>query len=109
MRNRFGRSLIPSASLAALCACCAFFSAPAVASGGGFSFDRRVLILLAMGCIVGMIAGWVNGGPRETGERPLGREPVARVVEVGEHLWRGPLNCIVEESPPSGSEVVHNG
>jgi hypothetical protein len=35
------------------------------------SFDRRVLTLLAMGCLVGMIAGWASGGPREPRVRLL--------------------------------------
>jgi hypothetical protein len=33
--------------------------------------DRRVLTLLAMGCLVGVIAGWASGGPRETRVRLL--------------------------------------
>jgi len=32
---------------------------------GGVSIDRRALMLVAMACLVGVIAGWVNGGPRE--------------------------------------------
>jgi hypothetical protein len=96
MRTPFGWTLTAQTSLQVLCACCALWCAPAaalaapeqitplpVASGpasaaatpmgnnstvriGGVWFDRRALTLLAMACLVGMIAGWVGRGPRET-------------------------------------------
>jgi hypothetical protein len=103
MRTPFGWTLTARTSLPALCACCALWCAPAAALAapeqitplpvvstpapaaatsttnnstvriGAVSFDRRVLTLLAMGCLVGMIAGWVNGGPRETRFRLLNK------------------------------------
>ena len=41
--------------------------------------DRRVLTLLAMGCLVGVIAGWASGGPRETRLRLLKKPKKARL------------------------------
>ena len=103
MRTPFGWSLASQTSLQVMCACCALCGAPAAALAvpeqitptqvistpapaaatsmannstariGGVSFDRRVLTLLAMGCLVGMIAGWVGQGPRETRFRPLNK------------------------------------
>lgn len=74
MRIPFG-SLTSHTSLQVLCACCAFWGMPAAAAarGGSVFFDRRVLTLLALACLVGMIAGWVGGGPRETGFRLLNK------------------------------------
>jgi hypothetical protein len=96
MRTPVGWALTAQTSLQVLCACWALACAPSVAlaareqttpvpaaskaapatdtSGadnrttriGGVSLDRRVLTLLAMGCLVGVIAGWVRGGgPRQ--------------------------------------------
>src|SRR5690348_2105602 len=44
----------------------------------GVSFNKRVLTLLAMGCVVGMIAGWARGGPRETRFRLFNKPMKAR-------------------------------
>ena len=96
MRASFGWTPTWLTSLQVLCAYCALLGTPVVALAapeqvtptsavttpvlaattstadnsnahiGGVSFDRRVLTLLAMGCLVGMIVGWVSGGPRET-------------------------------------------
>lgn len=101
MRTPFGWTLTAQASLRILCACCALCGAPAAALAASeqstattaastvpaaaanstahdhtaevsrSSLDRRVLTLLAMGCLVGMIAGWARGGPRETRVRLL--------------------------------------
>lgn len=81
-------------SLQVVCACCAIWGTPVAALAVGpapapapvpslanngtarlsrFSFDRRVLTLLAMGCLVGMIAGWLSGGPREPRMRLLNK------------------------------------
>src|SRR5689334_710825 len=46
---------------------------------GGMSVDRRVLTLLAMGCLVGMIVGWARGGPRETRLRLINKPKKARL------------------------------
>jgi hypothetical protein len=103
MRAPFGWTLKSGASLQILCGCCALWGAPAVALATpeqitsttavatplpaamnslanhstarvrGFLFDRRVLTLLATGCVVGMIAGWASGGPRETRLRLLNK------------------------------------
>jgi hypothetical protein len=92
MRTPVGWALTARTSLQVLCACCAFWctpvatlaareqttampvvskAAPAADTSaannrttrvGGISLDRRVLTLLAMGCLVGLIAGWVRGG-----------------------------------------------
>jgi hypothetical protein len=102
MRTPFGWTLTVQTSLQVLCACCALLCAPAAALAapeqirpmpdvstpapatatsmenstvriGGVSFDRRVLTLLAMGCLIGVIAGWLSGGPRETHFRLLNK------------------------------------
>ena len=92
MRTPFRWTRPSQTSLHVLCACCVLWgasaavlaepeqitpksvvstpaaSAAAVASTartGSVLFDRRVLTLLAMGCLVGMIAGWVGRDPRE--------------------------------------------
>jgi hypothetical protein len=101
MRTPFGWTLTAQASLRILCAWCVLCGAPAAALAapdqststtavttmppgaanptangaaaqvGRGSVDRRVLTLLAMGCLVGMIAGWARGGPREPRVRLL--------------------------------------
>jgi hypothetical protein len=103
MRTPFGWTLTSQTSLQVLCASCALWCAPAAALAapeqitptpvvstpapvaatsmadistariGGVWFDRRVLTLLAMGCLVGMITGWASGGPRETRFRLLNK------------------------------------
>jgi hypothetical protein len=45
---------------------------------GRLAFDRRVLTLLAMGCLVGMIVGWAGGGPRDIRLRLLHKPKKAR-------------------------------
>lgn len=101
MRTPFGWTLRSRASLQVLCACCVLWGAPTAAMSeqiaptpggpapapaaaasmtnnstvriGSVLFDRRVLTLLAMGCVVGIIAGWTCGGPRETRFRLLNK------------------------------------
>jgi hypothetical protein len=77
--------------LHALCVCCALWGlsgaalaepvqvtpAPAAAAKntaariGSILLDRQVLTLLAMGCVIGMIAGWIRRDPREPRVRLL--------------------------------------
>jgi hypothetical protein len=89
-------------SLHVLCACCALWGAPAAALAEpeqatptpvvsapapaavtvannsterivSVLFDRRVLTLLAIGCLVGMIAGWIGRHPSEPRFRLLNK------------------------------------
>ena len=46
---------------------------------GSVLFNRRVLTLVAMGCLVGMIVGWASGGPREPRFRPFNKPKKMRV------------------------------
>jgi hypothetical protein len=48
---------------------------------GSLVFDRRVLTLLAMGCLIGMIAGWVSRDPREPRVRLLNK-PKKTVLSI---------------------------
>jgi hypothetical protein len=98
MQKPVGQTLSSLTSLWILCACCALWGAPAAAQaasehitptpalstsaataptstarGGGVWFDRRVLTLLAIGCLVGILAGWASRDPRETHFRLLNR------------------------------------
>jgi len=109
MRTPFEWTLTLQTSLQVLCACCALWGGPAAALAapeqitpetmvsapasatvpsmandrmariGGASLDRRVLTLLAMGCLIGLIAGWVNGGPRKTHFRLLNKPTKTRL------------------------------
>lgn len=101
MRTPFGWTLPSQTSLQVVCACCALWGAPAAAlaapepitptpvvstpasaapistaSDGtrrmeGASFKRGVLPLVVMGCLVGMIIGWVVRSPPDTRFRLL--------------------------------------
>jgi hypothetical protein len=74
MRTRFVWARSSQTSLRVLCACCVLWGAPAAAQSatstaddsaariGSVLFDRRVLALLAMGCVVGLVARWGRGG-----------------------------------------------
>lgn len=96
MRTPFRWPLTSRTSLHALCACCALWGVPCAALAapeqiapvtvqsavapaastsvahdsaaqiGGFSVDKRILTLLAMGLFIGLVVGWASGGPRET-------------------------------------------
>jgi hypothetical protein len=107
MRTPFAWTLPSRASVRILCACCALWGAPAAAlaaSGqvtptpvasapaapisaatgstdriGSALFDRRVLTLVAMACVVGLLAGWLGGGPGETRFRLLNKPKKTRV------------------------------
>ena len=131
MRTPFGWSLTSQTSLQVLCACCALWSAPAAALAapeqitptpvistpapaatsmandstariGGVSFDRRVLTLLAMGCLVGMIAGWVGGGPRETHFRPLNKPKKMRLSVL---VPPGPAPRLIPSDSPNATRA----
>ena len=56
----------PMASISAPAAAPSTANSNAASEDDKTSLDRRVLTLLAMACLIGVIAGWANGGPRET-------------------------------------------
>jgi hypothetical protein len=75
MRTPSGWALPGQKSLQVLCACLALWIVPAPAAAtstashntlqiGNVSFDRRVLTLVAMVCLIGTIAGWTGKGAR---------------------------------------------
>jgi hypothetical protein len=129
MRTPFGWTLTARTSLHALCACCALWCAPAAALAaseqiapmpvstpasaaatsmannstvriGGVSFDRRLLTLLAMGCLVGVIAGWVGGGPRETRFRLLNKPKKTRLSVL---VPPGPAPRLIPRDSPNAT------
>jgi hypothetical protein len=103
MRTPFRWTRPSQTSLHALCACCALWGASAAvladpASGaatvvdnsaariGSVLFDRRVLMLLAMGGLVGMLIGWIGRYPREPRIRLLNKPkkmPLSILVPPG--------------------------
>jgi len=105
MRSPFGRSLTSPTLFGVLCACCVLWSAPAVARAGGISIDKRVLILIAMGCVVGMIAGCANGGPRETGFRLLHKPKKERLSVL---VPPGPAPRLVPSDSPHATRARSN-
>src|SRR5262245_31891001 len=105
MRTPLRWTRASQASLRVLCACCALSGAPATAlsaaePGGAnaapsarlpaasesaarhghkrVSLDRRALILIGLGCCVGMIAGWVGMGAGRTRVRLLNKPTKGR-------------------------------
>jgi hypothetical protein len=115
-------------SLQVLCACSALLAMPAAAFGaaeqatspaaiatpasaatpattdngnvqvGSVSLDRRVLTLLVMGCVVGMILGWVGGGPRETRLRLLKK---AKNTHLAVLVPAGPAPRLIPSDSPN--------
>jgi len=116
MRTPLRWTLTRHISLHALCACCALWGAPAVtlavpeqitptpvtsapvstaatpttnngiARVGSVSVVRLVLTLLAVACLIGMIAGWGRGGPRKPRLRLLNKPkktPLSVLVPPG--------------------------
>lgn len=132
MRTPFGWTLTAQTSLQVLCACCALWCAPAAALAapeqitpmpvvstpapgaatsmandssvriGGVSFDRRVLTLLAMGCLVGMIAGWVSVAPRETRFRLLNKPKKTRLSVL---VPPGPAPRLIPRDSPNATRA----
>jgi hypothetical protein len=127
MGTRFGWAPKWLTSLQALCACGALFGAPAGALGAtselapptatapsivtsdaqvfGFSFDRRVLTLLVMGCVVGMIAGWANGGPRETRLRLFKKQKTTHLAVI---VPAGPAPRLIPSDSPNVTRARWN-
>jgi hypothetical protein len=114
-----------------LCACCALWVVPAAALAapekitpppeipttaaataptndstartGGISFDRRVLVLLAIGCIVGLIAGWVaRGGAREPRVRLLHKP---KKVQVSVLVPSSPAPRLIPGDSPNATRA----
>ena len=108
MRTPFRWTRPSQTSLHVLCACCALWGASATALAepgqitptpvvstpapaaatvannstariGSVLFDRRLLTLLAMGCLVGVIAGWVSRDPREPRVRLINKPKKTRL------------------------------
>lgn len=84
MRTPFRWTGPSQTSLRVLYACCALWGASAARAAatvannstariGSVLLDRRVLTLLAIGCLVGVIAGWVGRDPREPRVRLLNK------------------------------------
>lgn len=69
---------------------------------GGFSFDRRVFTLLAMGCLVGLIAGWVRAGPREPRLRLLNKP---KKTELSVLVSPGPAPRLVPSDSPNATRA----
>jgi hypothetical protein len=69
---------------------------------GGVSFDRRVLTLLAMGCVVGVIAGWASGGPRETRFRLLNKPRKTRLSVL---VPAGPVPRLIPGDSPHATRA----
>jgi hypothetical protein len=69
---------------------------------GGVSFDRRVLTLLAMGCLVGVIAGWVSGGPREPRLRLLSKAKKTRLSVL---VLPGPAPRLIPSDSPNATRA----
>ena len=131
MRTPFGWPTA-RASLRVLCACCVLCCAGAAAwaapeqvtpvpevatpaSGaapsmantstirvGGVSFDRRVLLLLAIACLVGMIAGRVSVGPRETRFRLLNNPKRKRLSVL---VPPGPAPRLIPHDSPNATRA----
>jgi hypothetical protein len=132
MRTPFGWTLTAHTSLQVLCTCCALWGGPAAARAepeqttsppvastpapaavtatvndstsriGGVSFDRRVLTLLAMGCVVGMIVGWARGGPRETRFRLLNKPKKTRLSVL---VPPGPAPRLIPGDSPNATRA----
>jgi hypothetical protein len=132
MRKPFGWTRPTQTSLRALCACCALWVTPAVAlpaadhttpttaisptapassaslannrtaQVGGVWFDRRVLMLIAMGCLIGMIAGWASGGPRETRFRLLNKP---KKTQVSVLVPPGPAPRLIPGDSPNATRA----
>jgi hypothetical protein len=70
---------------------------------GGVSFDRRVLVLLAIGCIVGLIAGWVaRGGAREPRVRLLHKP---KKVQVSVLVPSSPAPRLIPGDSPNATRA----
>jgi hypothetical protein len=72
------------------------------AHSDGVSFDRRVLTLLAMGCLVGMIVGWVGGGPRETRLHLLAKPKKAHLSVL---VPPGPAPRLIPNDSPNATRA----
>ena len=132
MRTPFGWTPTAQTSLQILCVCCALGCAPAAALAapeqitpmpvvstpapgaatsmannstvriGGISFDKRVLTLIAMGCLVGAIAGWVSLGSRETRFRLLNRPKKTRLSVL---VPPGPAPRLIPRDSPNAARA----
>jgi hypothetical protein len=65
-------------------------------------FDRRVLTLLVMGCLVGLMAGWANSGPREPRVRLLNK-PKKTHLEV--LVPAGPPPRLIPSDAPNAARA----
>jgi len=132
MRTPFGWTLTSQTSLQVLCTCCALLGTPVAAVAtpqqvtpppvvstpapaaptstvnnttariAGVAFDRRVLTLLAMGCLVGLIAGWVNGGPRDTRFRLLNKQ---KKTQLSVLVPPGPTPRLIPSDSPNAARA----
>jgi hypothetical protein len=83
--ERITPTTMPAASTAAPAAASSLANDP-MARIGRVLFDRRVLALLAMGCLIGLLARWVSGGPPEIRFRLLNKPkktPLSVLVPPG--------------------------
>jgi hypothetical protein len=131
MRTPFRWTLPGQSPLQVLCTCCALWGAPAAVAGtpeqvtpapvvstpapaaapstpkdntartGGV--DRRVLTLLAMACLVGMIAGWTSGGPREPRVRLLTKPKKTEQLSV--LVPPGPTPRLIPSDSPNATRA----
>lgn len=74
-----------------------------VARADSSSFDRRVLILFAMGCVIGLIAGWVGGAPRDAHVR-LFNKPKKK-VRLSVLVPPGPAPRLVPGDSPNATRA----
>jgi hypothetical protein len=130
MQTSFGWTLPSQTSVRVLwilCACCALWGAPAAALAaseritptpvlststaaaptstariGGALFDKRVLTLLAMGCLVGIIAGWVSRRPRETRFHLLKKPKKMRLTVL---VPAGPAPRLIPSDSPNATRT----
>jgi hypothetical protein len=119
-------------SLRVLCACCALWGAPAAAlaaaaqvtptpavptstaaaerSAGNDStarvgtvlFDRRVLALLVMGCVVGLVVSWSRGGPPDIRFRLLNKP---KKTQLSVLVPPGPAPRLIPSESPNATRA----
>jgi hypothetical protein len=69
---------------------------------GGVSVDRRALTLVAMACLIGMIAGWSSGGPREPRVRLLTKPQKANLSVL---VPPGPTPRLIPSDAPNAKRA----
>jgi hypothetical protein len=80
-----------------------FEGSSSAARVGGAWFDRRVLTLLATGCLIGMLAGWTSGGPRGTRFRLLNKPQKTHMPVL---VPPGPTPRLIPSDSPNATRAL---